>query len=93
MPTVNSHTTIGPGGLILNCTRQFTSDAVQITISTDKGTLMAKLPDLTPPSLVSTKILEPQLEPPLAACTDDTKYKRNIDDKAQSGNQPVYVCP
>ncbi len=92
-PKVTSHTTLEASGLILNCTRQLTSDAIQISGNTDKGALLAELPNLTAPSSVATKIIEPPLDPLLGVCTDDTKYKRNIDDKTQSGNQPIYVCP
>ena len=92
-PEVTSHTALEASGLILNCTRESTSDAVQITGNTDKGALSAELPNLTAPSSVATKLIGPPLDPLLGVCTDDTKYKRNIDDKKQSGNQPIYVCP
>lgn len=92
-PMIHSDTTIGSSGLILNCTRQSPSDAIQIIGNTDKGALLAKLPSLTPPSLVATKIIEPPLGPPPGGCTVESKDKRDIDDKTQVGNQPVYVCP
>ncbi len=93
MPTVNSNTTLESSGLILNCTRRVASDAVQIAGNTDKGSLLANLPGLTPPSSVATRILETPLGPPPGGCTTDAKVKPNIDDKTQDGSQPIYVCP
>ena len=92
-PAVNSSTTLESSGLILNCTRRVASDAVQITGNTDKGTLLANLPGLTPPSSVATRIIDTPLGPPPGGCTTDAKVKANVDDKTQVGSQPVYVCP
>ncbi len=94
-PAVNSDTTLESSGLILSCTRRVASDAVQITGKTDKGTLLANLPGLTPPSSMATRIIETPLGPPPGGCTIDAKAKvnANVDDKSQDGNQPVYVCP
>ncbi len=92
-PTVNSYSALDSSGLILNCTRQSASDAIQISGNTDKGAVLAKLPGLTPPSSVATKVIGPLFEPPFGGCTVDSRGNRTVDGKTQDGNQPVYVCP
>lgn len=92
-PTPLHDTTLESSGLRFNCTRQSYSDPIQISANTDKGPLLAKIPGLTPPSPMATKVLDTPLPPTAAGCPAAGQANPNIDKTKQDGNQPVYVCP
>jgi hypothetical protein len=56
------HTYIESQGMILNCTRQSDSDAIQITGNTEKGAITAKLGGIVPPPTVVAPKVDPVTE-------------------------------
>jgi len=90
------HTYIESQGIILNCTRQLESDAVQITGNSLKGPLKAKLGGISSPPPIAPP--RPPAEPVTTSCSKSTfgpPAGDAISDGYKIGDQDVwhFKCP